>query len=198
LPSHGLPSNHPRRRPLLLPTPPELPTPSVATIPLPPVQETPSPKPPAQKTQPPASGTSRPVASKPRPPFELGPVVDRNERQNLERQLDKHLADAEGVIAKSKKYKLSPEEMKILERVRVYVQQAKAARAMDLQEACNAAERADLLSKELQKMLRRKSPAPDSGVQNFVVDANVDVLQISFSPAVTTFASSSRSCPRYG
>ncbi len=91
----------------------------------------------------------------PAPLLQLGEVLSPQQRAELLKQTDAHLATSDRLLSVSANRNLSPAQTELLTRVRTLAQLAREARDRSPAEARNLAQRADLFAASLLEELDR-------------------------------------------
>lgn len=104
----------------------------------------PAPPPSAAATQPPLSNQ----------PLRLGAMLSPEQQQQLTRQVDDYMHRARRNLQSASRLRLNANQKETADQIEVFLKQAEAARASDLEAARSLSERAELLSRDLLQSLR--------------------------------------------
>ena len=111
------------------------------------------PPPPAPPKRPPVVATPKPVPppapAEPAPSPRLGQIFTADQARDYNRALDESLTRVRVVLAAAANRRLTPDQNRLIVRIRTFVMQAEQAREQDLVTAVNLARRADLLAQDL-------------------------------------------------
>lgn len=90
-----------------------------------------------------------PVPPEPAQAPRLGQIFTADQSRDYNRALDESLNRVRGVLAVAANRRLTPEQDRVVVRIKTFVMQAEQAREQDLVTAVNLARRADLLAQDL-------------------------------------------------
>jgi hypothetical protein len=167
-PKLELPAPEKAAEPEPLPPPPEIEGASLPEPgPAPPLADEALPPPPPKPIQASGGGTTRSVGPdpdpsrsapeekvEPSPVPQLTELLPEEKRWEYGQEVDRRLQNINQIIEELEKRPLKEEQMRLLDRVRVFVRQTTESRAGDLVTARNLSERAELLAEELERTTR--------------------------------------------
>jgi hypothetical protein len=133
----------------------EFPVPIDVEPPPPPVEEKPKPPhtPPVQATSPEVQPPAPPPVVPPPPTPRLGEILTDDRRREYEKEFTTLMAEARAAVHRANGRRLNAVQREMLDRIRVFLQQADSSRDNDLPAALQFARRADVLGQDLVKSL---------------------------------------------
>jgi hypothetical protein len=116
----------------------------------------PKPAPPTPAAGEPAPPVEPPVeaAAAPAPVPQLGPLISDQQRQALEREIDRNLDQAKAALNTLRGRRLTADQTEGVRRIREFIRQVEESRAHDGALARNLSERARLLAEDLVRSSR--------------------------------------------